>query len=479
MKLKAVTDAPQDNLPLARRVGQLGRRLSVLYNYIRQAINANEAVATGIQAEISASSGLVLLDEVTVNGSGTLDVGDYNGPVLYSDYDYLKLELLNVSPSVDGETLYIRYGGGGTWWTAASYDYTSSLHGNPTTNLNGIGQTAIQCWTNHANFNQGNQTQDEELFGDLQIALASGAAVQGSRTMMGNLTWATAATVPYVSTMSARFSTTSHVTAFRLYYGSGNIIGKARLWGVPRPVIHSHCVDFDGTDERLQTYNNSQTLGVADAFTVMVWCKPESNDSNTQNVYCHANDSQAERIHLFRDTSDAAFPWVIDIMNAAGDQKTYYFGESLPLDVWYLIGVTWDGTTDTLECFVDGVEVTPVDTTQDDAPLVMADGSRQMAVGGKSMLLDHDGFDGRIYSAMTWSTVLTDAEILYLHDGADGADLDLTTGKGDYASAASLQHWYKCGHYKSPNIGHDFGLDPFDLTSEFGITDDDIVSDMP
>jgi hypothetical protein len=241
-------------------------------------------------------------------------------------------------------------------------------------------------------------------------------------------------------------------------------------------IVDRYAVDFDGTDERLQQDPTiaGVALGIEDSWTILVWVRPGTNNSNQQNVFCHGNDSNPNRIHLYRNTIDADNPWVIDITDASANQKTYYFGPDLPMGYWYLIGARYSNATG-LEVFVDGVEVTPSDSTQDDAMNAMADSNRYMAVGGKAMVVNHDGFDGRIYAAMSWSTVLADAEILYVYENPYNYWL---ADQSDYVSSAALEHWYRCGKNLSPEIGRDYGLTPIDL-DEFGVDDTNIYEDFP
>jgi hypothetical protein len=248
---------------------------------------------------------------------------------------------------------------------------------------------------------------------------------------------------------------------------------KYRPLDQPEKIRDKYSVDFDGNTERLQTSPTAQTLTMGATWTILAWVKPQSNDGNEQQVYCHGNDSNSNRIHLYRDTQDGDYPWVIDIMDVATNQKTYYFGPNLLMNTWHLIGARLFGGT--LTVFVDGAVVTPTDTTQDDA-ISMTDTARQMAVGGKSMPVATDGFDGRIHSAMSWSWQLSEAAILYLWQNRN---LDLREASGDYVTPNALQHWYRLGYKVSPDIGKDYGNDPFDLSDENDITDADIVIDYP
>ena len=259
-------------------------------------------------------------------------------------------------------------------------------------------------------------------------------------------------------------------------------IGPWTRWP-PVAMLHSKSVDFVGVSERLETYAAAQLLGIANAFTVACWVKPEGNDPNTQWVFMHGQGSNVNRIHLYRDTQESGEPWRIHIRDNSGGggpyEKDYRFGPSLALDQWYLIACTWDGTD--LLCYVNGVAVTPSDLVADDSGAsvpVMADSSRQMSFGGISTLADTDGFEGRGHSAGSWSSVLTATELLYLfrHPG-----MDWRIDEGAYASKADNEHYYLAGLHGSPNIGHDYGLgsNTFDLATETGITDVDIVDDAP
>lgn len=246
-------------------------------------------------------------------------------------------------------------------------------------------------------------------------------------------------------------------------------------------VTDQYCVDFDGATERLQTdpLGASQALGVADVWTVAAWVKPEDEAGTKQYVYCLANGAQTNRVHLFRDTTYSNDPWAIDIMDGSANQKVYRFepsgGGHVVNDQWYFLTVRHAGTNQ-LEVFVDGVEVTPIDKDPDETMVAMTDSSRHMGLGGLPVLSSSEGFNGRIHSAMVWDAALTDDEILYLFENPA---LFLLRDAGDYVSSGDLQHWHRAGKNLSPDIGKDYGLDPFDLDDENDITDADIEVDFP
>lgn len=175
-----------------------------------------------------------LIDEQEVSNEATLDVGDTNGISLWTRYGMLKLELFEVVPATDGDVLYLQFGGDGGWWADANYFYAVSLIGASDHIYTGASLTSIPSWFDHPLYTQGNDATVEALHGKLLIALAQESGADASRTLWGNMAWATTSSSPYVSVLTGRYPTTKHVSAVRLFYGGGNIYGKARLWGMPK-----------------------------------------------------------------------------------------------------------------------------------------------------------------------------------------------------------------------------------------------------
>jgi hypothetical protein len=246
----------------------------------------------------------------------------------------------------------------------------------------------------------------------------------------------------------------------------------------PERARFQYSMEFDGTTERLQSEPAFQTLDLINRWTIAAWVKPLGNTGNEQQVFCFGNDSNPNRIHLFRDTLDASYPWVIDITDPSANQKTYYFGEDLDLDEWYLIGAKY--VSGTLTVYVNGVAVTPTDTTQDDA-VTMTDTGRYAAVGGKNHISASDGFEGRIFWAAAWSGNIGDVTMLELYNNPQMLLTEATTPEGTYSTTlvSQLEHWYRPAKTLSPNLGKDYGVSPFDLDDEKDVGDTNRVMDYP
>ncbi len=87
----------------------------------------------------------------------------------------------------------------------------------------------------------------------------------------------------------------------------------------------------------------------------------------------------------------------------------------------------------------------------------MTDTSRPIMIG--SNLDGSSPASGKFYALGIWSSVLTSGEQLTLASGADATVdffTDWRTNHGDYASAATLQHYYRPG--LGANIGKDYGV---------------------
>lgn len=220
MKLKAFAFKP-----LQDRQGRMQRvRLEDVYSAVKRTYQS-------IRSVVNANENPVLIAEASADNAATLDVGDNNGASLWNTYSFLLCRLHAVRPATDGDYLCLRYGGGGSWWTSGDYAFTSRVFGQTVGSQTAISQTLIQCWPDDAAFNQGNVSTSEELYGRVEIALATGSAAQGSRSSDGYLTWAATSGSPRMCRFHGRYSTTAHLTALRFFYGGGNIYGTASLWG--------------------------------------------------------------------------------------------------------------------------------------------------------------------------------------------------------------------------------------------------------
>lgn len=221
MKLRAASFSPLHGGPL-QQVAQLYDKLQTLYRNIRAAVNANEDG--------------VFITEVTADNDATLDLGDVSGDAFWEKYQFVICRLHSILPASSGQTLHIRYGGGGSWWTAVSYEYTYRTLGIYSDLQSMIAQTSVQCWTNSSSaYTQGNDVYDE-LYGTVRIALAKSSGIEASHAMRAELEWANSTALSDLESgiIMARYKTTSHISALRFYYESGNIYGTARLFGWPK-----------------------------------------------------------------------------------------------------------------------------------------------------------------------------------------------------------------------------------------------------
>lgn len=193
-----------------RRIANVYRSLKSLYGAISSTVNANEYREH--------------LQTVEVSNLITLEIGDNNGNPLWDRYDFLFVVLTHFRPINDGSRLKFQYGGGGSWWTAANYDWTTGTEA-------ASGDTSIPICP--VVLNQGYDL-NEILHGEMKLELASGEAEQGPRRCRGDFQWGDTLTQPRFRAFNGQYPTTGHVTAFRFFYDVGNIwTGKAILYGIP------------------------------------------------------------------------------------------------------------------------------------------------------------------------------------------------------------------------------------------------------
>lgn len=235
-------------------------------------------------------------------------------------------------------------------------------------------------------------------------------------------------------------------------------------------------IDFNGTDEDMGTAVTG-LLGIADAWSIAGWFKPGTVPRNTNLV---STGGGLNDITIFLRSTVGTSPSIqVTQNNSAGNlfRNQAWDALTLPQGQWHHFVITWIGNN-TNTFYFDGVDQGPPGFTQATITGTMADSSNRGLRIAQAFINRHDG---PFASVGIWSSVLASAEVTTIFN-AGSIDFNLREDSGNYASAASLQHWIELGKQPSPLLGADAGIASLLLDLEAGannITDADRVADVP
>lgn len=283
----------------------------------------------------------------------------------------------------------------------------------------------------------------------------------------------------------------------RLWFASSNSGSGPRVqqdlkpgFHVARPAVtapfsdfQTNCLDFNGEDSGGDEgiWTGDVTLGITQNLSMVAWVKVESVEADSRPIWwCISSGvSNANRCSIGVNSSQQA-AWARYDSSSALNLDVVW-DTALTVGQWHMISFS-DSGAGSFVAYLDGQVATVTGT---DNSFTGTDTVRDCAIGGQlnnnnpptAMI---DSFPGRIMSVASWSSILTAAEHLYLYNSGWGGELDLTTDRGDYVSQATNEHWWRCGHAASPNLGDDSGNGTArNLSSAFNITDADRVADVP
>lgn len=234
-------------------------------------------------------------------------------------------------------------------------------------------------------------------------------------------------------------------------------------------------LSFNGIDEVMTT--QSSLLGVANQWTLAIWAKNSSSlSANAQPARLGLSGAQLVRFE--KRTGAGGERARLFVRDAVGAIKDLEYANFWTVDAWVHGVATFDGDAMNSPALVyrNGVFVNPSTVTVDDTSATMSDLTREIYVSPSNA-----PWAGLVHSVAVWSTPLSADEIASIHNAK--ANVNLNENFANYASSASLVHWFRLG-YDVDNIGTDYAADPqpdaLDLmTAATNITADDIVEDYP
>ena len=238
------------------------------------------------------------------------------------------------------------------------------------------------------------------------------------------------------------------------------------IFAPPTPsfVPQTMSVDFDGSTEKLESA--SSVLGFADTWSIAGWYKITNTLSRQDTLWSFEGGASGNNFRVFQRSNLGTAP-SIQVFNAT--TNTVWQAVPLTAGQWAHIVMIWD-TNAFMHLWVDGVD----QGSQVTGSEVMADDARTIAIAEASTGVA--SFLGRCASLGFWNTRLGDLEVPAIYNGGS-INFDLQADQGNYASAASLVHWYEVGKRPAPDIGKDT-VGTLDLVPT-AIDDTDRFADVP
>lgn len=211
-------------------------------------------------------------------------------------------------------------------------------------------------------------------------------------------------------------------------------------------VVQGHSVPLEGGVKYMSTVS-AQSLGIGDSWTIQAWVKVD--DSGGYMWIAREALGLDNRITC-RATSGGDFTFQIWDENG-NFIKSYELANGVTVGSWHHLAMTWNGSTNELKPYVNGVDKSSAVTKIEDLTGTMTSTARIFDVGSYTSA---GTFLGRASSAAIWSSVLTADEIAEIYQARELLDLE-KTGRY-YASASSLVSWWAFGHdFNFSDVGLD------------------------
>lgn len=227
-------------------------------------------------------------------------------------------------------------------------------------------------------------------------------------------------------------------------------------------------IDFDGVNEDMGGGN--LLVGIADVFSIGGWVN-FGNTLGRQDTWWTIEGGAGGDMALFQRSNVGAAP------------SFQFFGNgnnliipSLPITAatWHHCILTWNTNSD-VKLYVDGSQfggpLSGVGVFSDDAGRMVQVGDASTGVPNGLM---------KAANLAIWTTILGATEVATLFN-AGSINIDLRVDQGNYASSATLEHFWPLGKDPSPLLGQDLGVGTLINLEQnaVGITDADRVADVP
>lgn len=194
---------------------------------------------------------------------------------------------------------------------------------------------------------------------------------------------------------------------------------------------------FDGVSEYLATSSLTNTLGIANAFTLAGWVMPDSDTTNQTIADIRPATGDINRINIELRGADNAGRVRVELYDSAGVLfKQYLFDGLLSTGAWQYLAVSWDGAT--LALHLDGALTAASSTPTDNAGTMTAT-NRRFFLGADSDAFTQT-FDGKVSFWALWSSALSTVTTFFLYTRRGSPEL--RTNQLQYASSTTLQAWW-------------------------------------
>ncbi len=241
--------------------------------------------------------------------------------------------------------------------------------------------------------------------------------------------------------------------------------------GLGEDQVQDMSLDFDGSFF-METATNTHDSGIdasdgsSYTFSFTTWCKFTGPVDAGRNAIMAVRAGAASALDLAFDANSNT-DLTCSLVNAAQSVRQFqtWAGVITP-NTWHYIVLTWDGTTGTgadaggSHCYVDGVLVDSGNRTassNNDGSGFDNASTRDIKIG--TQVGGTTNFEGPMFSAGIYNSVLTAADVLELYASGDAQAVDPRVNSGNYSSAGTLVHYYRMGIGRSAyQFGRDYTL---------------------
>ena len=196
-----------------------------------------------------------------------------------------------------------------------------------------------------------------------------------------------------------------------------------------------YALEFDGTNDYIDTNTNLNSLGVVNTFSISLWVKIATNGNYDHIIGAPTSYSAWNTgFGLYTNTTGVRF-WV-DQWGPSGN--TFVNSASLSLNVWYHIAATFD-TTNGLKLYVNAG--TPTTATGNG----ILDGLTNDIYIASTGTNTNYAFNGSISNVSIWNTELTSAQVTEIYNEGVPSNLN------NHSAYSNLVSWWQLGSNSSFN----------------------------
>jgi hypothetical protein len=175
---------------------------------------------------------------------------------------------------------------------------------------------------------------------------------------------------------------------------------------------------FNGSNQ----YLNSATITpFTNAYTVNYWVNPDDSDTSNQTSFSIRPSSGNANIIQVEGLSTSKLRCIMYSSNGTS-YKDYRTSVALTAGTWYMITLTWDGTTWTI--YTNGTADSSITKTTDNS-VTLTSTSRTLRLGAETG--SSNFFDGNLDEVGVWSSALSSTEVTELYNSGNGKQYPFST----------------------------------------------------